>query len=74
MLLFVTLIDTYRMFPEELSRPWNFLGKSLVATQRALIYAIVDGIFYGNWLFFAITSLYLPLWSLAWANLNNSSS
>lgn len=70
-ILFVaTLIDTYRMFPEELKNLQNFIGKSYVATQRALIYAIVDGTIYGNWLFFVVTSLYLPLWSLAWANLS----
>ncbi|XP_046631275.1 glycosylphosphatidylinositol anchor attachment 1 protein-like [Daphnia pulicaria] len=73
-LLFIaTLIDTYRVFPEEINQPWKFLGKTHIAAQRALIYAVVDGTFYGNWLFFAVSTLYLPLWSLAWANLSNLS-
>ena len=71
MLFITTLIDTYRVFPEELNHPWKFLGKAHIAAQRALIYAIVDETFYGNWLFFAGTTLYLPLWTLALANLNN---
>lgn len=73
-LLFIaTLIDTYRVFPEEINQPRKFLGKTHIAAQRALIYAVVDGTFYGNWLFFAVSTLYLPLWSLAWANLSNLS-
>ena len=71
MLLIVGFIDTYRMFPEELSHPKSFMGKAYTATQRALIYSIVDGKFYGNWLFSVATSLYLPLWAIALANLSN---
>ncbi|XP_032792055.1 LOW QUALITY PROTEIN: glycosylphosphatidylinositol anchor attachment 1 protein [Daphnia magna] len=74
-LLFIaTFIDTCRVFPEEINQPLKFLGKTHSAAQRALIYAVIDGTFYGNWLFFAGTTLYLPLWSLAWANLSNSSN
>lgn len=74
-LLFIaTLIDTYRVFPEEINRPLQLLGKAHNAAQRALVYAVVDRIFYGNWLFLAVTTLYLPLWSLGWANLSNLSN
>ena len=72
MLFFATIIDTYRTFPEELSSPKSFIGKAYVAAQRALIYSIVDGKFYDNWLFSASTVFYLPLWSLTWANLSNT--
>ena len=72
-LVISTLIDTYRMFPEELSNPLHFLSKSYVASQRALVYSIVDGTLYGNWLYSLSTCLYLPLWSVAWANLGNRS-
>lgn len=71
LLFLATVIDTYRMFPEELSDIRSFVGKAYVAAQRALVYAIVDEMFYGNWLFCVATSLYLPLWALAWANLSN---
>lgn len=71
LLFVVTLIDTYRVFPEDLASPLHFVNKAFVASQRALVYAIVDDAIYGNWLFTLATSLYLPLWSVAWANLNN---
>jgi hypothetical protein len=73
MLFMVTLIDTYRTFPEELNSPLHFVNKAFIATQRALVYSIVDEAIYGNWLFSLASSLYLPLWSLAWANLHSVS-
>lgn len=73
MLFLTTLIDTCRMFPEDFNDPIKFLGKSYVASQRALIYSIVDETLYGHWLFPLSTCLYLPLWSITWANLSNSS-
>jgi len=73
MLFFTTVIDTYRMFPEDFTDYLNFLGKSYTATQRALIYSIIDESLYGHWLFPLSTCLYLPLWSIVWANLSNYS-
>jgi len=73
MLFFSTVIDTYRMFPEDLSDPLQLIGKSYTASQRALIFSIVDETLYGHWLFPLSTCLYLPLWSITWANLSNCS-
>ena len=61
------------MFPEDFSDPLKFIGKSYTASQRALIFSIVDETLYGHWVFPLSTCLYLPLWSIAWTNLSNCS-
>ncbi|XP_066963017.1 glycosylphosphatidylinositol anchor attachment 1 protein isoform X3 [Macrobrachium rosenbergii] len=44
----------------------KFLWKSYVATKRALMYSIVDGMIYSNWVFHVATHCLLPVWLLFW--------
>lgn len=42
------------------------LGRGLISTQQGLVYAIIDSMIYGNWLFNIIFAIFIPNWLCFW--------
>ncbi|RVE52116.1 hypothetical protein evm_003189 [Chilo suppressalis] len=57
------------LFPEENVLEMVSRGKD--AAMQATMFAVVDSMIYGNWLFNVVTSLILPTWLLFWQILCN---
>lgn len=60
----VVLVNSYFMFPEEqikeiIIRGWD-------ATQKSVMYSIVDSMIYGNWLYIIAMYIFLPNWLCFW--------
>ncbi|XP_049879902.1 glycosylphosphatidylinositol anchor attachment 1 protein [Pectinophora gossypiella] len=57
------------LFPEE---EWlDCAGRGLDAAMQAVMFAIVDSLIYGNWLFNVATAVFLPTWIIFWQILCN---
>ncbi|KAK5648233.1 hypothetical protein RI129_003125 [Pyrocoelia pectoralis] len=64
-LTFIVFIFTYINFPGETFKE-NF-GRSLAATEHALIFSIVDFMIYSNWLYGVVCCVIVPNWLCFWS-------
>ncbi|CAL4128148.1 unnamed protein product, partial [Meganyctiphanes norvegica] len=64
LLIIFAFLDTWTTFPEI---PFDkVLWKTYLASKRALMYSVVDGLIYSNWVFQVATHCLLPIWMLFW--------
>ncbi|XP_077283815.1 glycosylphosphatidylinositol anchor attachment 1 [Arctopsyche grandis] len=63
---------TVFMFPEDSSK--MLISRGIRASQQAIMFSIVDGMIYGNWLFNVVTTVLFPTWMLFWHILNTSAA
>lgn len=72
LLMITVLAFSAYTFPEE---PSDMLVlRTFVASREALLYAIVDNLIYGNWLFSIAVAVLLPVWLLFWVVLHSHAS
>ncbi|XP_072387692.1 glycosylphosphatidylinositol anchor attachment 1 protein [Diabrotica undecimpunctata] len=60
----VVAVNSYLMFPEEGAK--ELLNRAWDATQKSILYGIVDSMIYGNWLYTVVTNIFLPNWLCFW--------
>ncbi|XP_038218467.1 glycosylphosphatidylinositol anchor attachment 1 protein [Zerene cesonia] len=60
------------LFPEE--AVLGALGRGRDAAMQGVMFAIVDSLIYGNWLFNVVTAVLLPTWIISWQILCTSVS
>ncbi|XP_017852048.1 glycosylphosphatidylinositol anchor attachment 1 protein [Drosophila busckii] len=60
----IVLIMSFYQFPE---LTWQqLLLRAGTAAMDATTYALIDSVIYGNWLYFAVSTVFLPLWIICW--------
>lgn len=64
MLFLFVLMDTWSNFSD--LPPNKLLWKTYIATKRALMYSVVDGLIYSNWVYDVAVQCLLPVWLLFW--------
>ncbi|EDW62399.1 glycosylphosphatidylinositol anchor attachment 1 protein [Drosophila virilis] len=60
----IVLIMSFYQFPELTLQ--QLLLRAATAAMDASTFALIDSVIYGNWLYFAICTVFLPLWIICW--------
>ncbi|KAH8416600.1 hypothetical protein KR222_010613 [Zaprionus bogoriensis] len=60
----IVLIMSFYQFPELTLQ--QLLLRAATAAMDAATFALVDSVIYGNWLYFAICTIFLPQWIICW--------
>ncbi|EDW00213.1 glycosylphosphatidylinositol anchor attachment 1 protein [Drosophila grimshawi] len=60
----IVLVMSFHQFPELTMQ--QLLLRAATAAMDAAAFALVDSVIYGNWLYFAICTIFLPIWIICW--------
>ncbi|XP_030381948.1 glycosylphosphatidylinositol anchor attachment 1 protein [Scaptodrosophila lebanonensis] len=60
----IVLIMTFYQFPELGLQ--QLLLRAAIAAMDAVTFALIDSVIYGNWLYFAVCTVFLPIWIICW--------
>ncbi|XP_068158604.1 glycosylphosphatidylinositol anchor attachment 1 protein [Drosophila tropicalis] len=61
----IILVMTFYQFPELSIQ--KILFRAASASMDASAFALIDSVIYGNWLYFAVCTAFLPLWIVTWS-------
>ncbi|KAM8721188.1 hypothetical protein ACLKA7_007114 [Drosophila subpalustris] len=60
----IVLVMSFYQFPELTMQ--ELLLRAATASMDAATFALIDSVIYGNWLYFVICTIFLPLWIICW--------
>ncbi|KAH8261744.1 hypothetical protein KR044_009680, partial [Drosophila immigrans] len=60
----IVLIMSFYQFPELTAL--ELLPRAVSAAMDAATFALIDSVIYGNWLYFVVCTVFLPLWIISW--------
>ncbi|KAH8386795.1 hypothetical protein KR093_002604 [Drosophila rubida] len=60
----IVLVMTFYQFPELTAL--QLLARAAAAAMDGATFALIDSVIYGNWLYFVVCTVFLPLWIISW--------